>query len=69
MASAVEGIREGPGTLKARGEGRVRQDKGTASDRRLSLCLHIAFPGGCQRHQEAGARKPPILLQYFGRLA
>jgi hypothetical protein len=46
-----------------------RQDKGTASTSWSNLCLHIVFSGGYQRHQEAGARKPLILLQCFGRLA
>lgn len=34
--------------------------------RRLSLCLHIIFPGGCQRRHEAGVGKSLILLDFAG---
>ncbi|WP_367213590.1 hypothetical protein, partial [Mesorhizobium sp.] len=51
------------------GAGRGRQDKGTASRRRLNLCLHIVFPGGCRRCQEGLTCKCLILLDMSGRLA
>ncbi|ARP67123.1 hypothetical protein A9K65_030050 [Mesorhizobium sp. WSM1497] len=50
MSKSRNASNGGPDASK--GVGRGRQDKGTASQGRRSVCLHIIFAGGTLQRQE-----------------